>query len=169
MKTKFQQLAAAMIIILTTGTADARPIVLPDPANSTTETGSFIINPNNQITLTGSHVDLTTTQASSGDIASGSARFMGGTINYHDGATKVAGKMAKVTFASEVKNGTVIYIVKGLVYGKLTQTGTTVDVNGDFAVSTKPAMEGTTLDQAQVDSSHLLLTIRSNINNIQAQ
>jgi hypothetical protein len=56
-----------------------------------------------------------------------------------------------------------------LVYGKLTQAGSTVDVNGDFAVSTKPAMEGTSLDQAQVDSSHLLLTIRSNINNIQAQ
>lgn len=165
MKTSFKQLAGTLLIMLATTAANARPIVLPDPANSTTETGTFSVSPTNQLTLTGSHVDLNTTVASSGDITSGSARFMGGAIKYHDGVSNVDGKMAKVTFGSEVKNGQVIYIIKGLVYGKLTQAGATVDVNGDFAVSTKPAVEGTTLEQAQVDSSHLLLTIRSNINN----
>jgi hypothetical protein len=165
MKTKLQQLAGAMIILLATTTADARPIVLPDPATSATETGTFIVTANNQISLTGSHVDLNTTLASSGDITSGSARFLGGAIKYHDGTSTVDGKMSKVTFGSQVANGQVIYVIKGLVYGKLTQAGSTVDVNGDFAVSTKPALEGTTLAQAQVDSSHLLVTIRSNINN----
>jgi hypothetical protein len=61
----------------------------------------------------------------------------------------------------------VTYILKGLVFGKLTQAGSTVDVNGNFSVSTKPTIEGTPLEQAQVDSSHLLVTIRSNINNTQ--
>jgi hypothetical protein len=51
----------------------------------------------------------------------------------------------------------------------LTQGGETVDVNGDFSVTTKPAPEGTVLEQTQVDSSHLLVTMRSNINNPQAQ
>lgn len=167
MKTKLQQLAATLLILLVAATAEARPIVLPDPATSASETGTFTVNADNKITLTGSHVTLTTSAAEKGDIASGSARFMSGDIQYNDGASSVDGKMAKVTFGSQVKNGQVVYILKGLVYGKLTQSGQTVDVNGNFSVTTKPAAESTPLTQAQVDSSHLILTIRSNINNPQ--
>jgi hypothetical protein len=90
---------------------------------------------------------------------------MSGSLKYDDGSTLVDGRMAKVTLSNQIKGGQVIYILKGLVYGKLTQAGVAVDVNGDFAVTTKPMVEGTRLDQAPVDSSHLVVTIRSNINN----
>lgn len=167
MKTTIKQLATAMLILLTIATAEARPIVLPDPASSASETGTFAVNADNQITLTGNHVILKTSMPSNGDIASGSARFMGGDLQYNDGASSVDGKIAKVTFGSQVNNGQVVYILKGLLYGKLTQGGQTVDVNGNFSVMTKEAPESTQLSQAQLASSDLVLTIRSNINNPQ--
>ncbi len=167
MKTRLQQLATAMLILLTAATAEARPIVLPDPATSASETGTFSVNANNQITLTGNHIMLTTSLPSNGDIANGSARFMSGDLQYNDGASSVDGKIAKVTFGSQIKDGQVVYMLKGLIYGKLTQAGQTVDVNGNFSVVTKPAPEATQLSQAQLESSDLILTIRSNINNTQ--
>ena len=165
MKPTIKHLASALFILVASATVNARPIVLPDPATSTSETGTFTISAKNEITLNGSHVSLTTSLPSSGDIATGSARFMSGDLQYHDGNTTVDGKMAKVTFGSQTKTGQVTYLLKGLIYGTLNQDGKTIDVNGNFAVSTKPAPEGTELSQAQVDSSHLILTIRSNINN----
>jgi hypothetical protein len=167
MKLNIKQLATALLMVLSTATVYARPIVLPDPAVSASESGSFSTNANSQITLTGQPVSLTTSLLASGDVAKGSAKFKGGTLQYNDGSTNVDGKIARVTLSNEIKNGQVIYTMTGLVYGTLTQGGTTIDVNGDFSVTTKPAIEGTSLDQAQVNSSHLLVTVRSNINNTQ--
>ncbi len=167
MKTTIKQLAAAMLILLAAATAEARPIVLPDPANGGSETGTFSVSADNKITLTGNRVTLTTSLPSNGDIASGSARFMSGDLQYNDGASSVDGKIAKVSFGSQIKGGQVVYIIKGLVYGKLMQSGQTVDVNGNFSVVTKPVAEGTPLTQAQLESNDLILTIRSNINNPQ--
>ncbi len=165
MKTNIKQLATALLMVLATATAFAQPIVLPDPAVSQSESGSFSVTANGQIALTGQPVSLTTSLLASGDIAQGSAKFKGGSLQYNDGSSNVDGRMARVTLSSEIKNGQVIYTMTGLVYGTLTQAGAKVDVNGDFSVTTKPAIEGTTLEQAQVDSSHLLVTVRSNINN----
>lgn len=167
MKTTIKQLTSALLILLAVATVEARPIVLPDPANSASETGTFSVSADNQITLTGSRVVLTTSLPANGNIASGSARFMSGDLQYNDGASSVDGKMAKVSFGSQIKNGQVTYIIKGLLYGKLTQSGQTVDVNGNFSVVSKAAAEGTPLTQAQLESSDLILTIRSNINNTQ--
>lgn len=166
MKTTIKQLATATLMLLAAATAQAQPIVLPDPAVAVAnQAGSFSIK-DNAITLTGNPVNLTTSTAK-GDIASGSARFMSGELQYNDGASSVDGQMGKVSFGSEVKNGQVTYILKGLVYGKLTKAGQTVDVNGNFSVITKPAAEGTPLSQAQVESASLIMTPRSNVNNTQ--
>jgi hypothetical protein len=169
MKTNVQKLATAMLMMLAAATANARPIALPDSAASVSQSGTFSVNADKQLILTGSPINLTTSLPSNGDIASGSARFMSGTLQYNDGSSTVDGRMGRVTFGSQIKNGQVIYILKGLVYGKLTQGGNTVDVNGDFAVTTKPVPEGTELNKAQVESSSLLVSIRSNINNTQAE
>ncbi|WP_394752825.1 hypothetical protein [Crenothrix sp.] len=169
MKTHTQKLASAIIMLLVAVNVQARPIALPDPATGSSQSGSFSINAEDQITVTGNPVSLTTSLPANGDVASGTARFMSGSLHYNDGSATVDGRMARVTFGSQINNGQVTYLIKGLVYGTLTQAGKTVDVNGDFAVTTKPAPEGTELTQAQVDSSDLLLTIRSNINNTQAQ
>jgi hypothetical protein len=161
-----KQLAAVILILLAAANVQARPIALPDSA-STGQSGSFTVSADSQITLTGNPVSLTTSLPSKGDIASGSAWYKGGILKYSDGSTAIDGRMGRVTYGSQINNGQVTYRIKGLVYGTLTKGATAIDVNGDFAVSTKPAPEGTTLDQAQVDSSQLLLTIRSNINNTQ--
>jgi len=169
MKTKIKQFSAALLILLSAATAYARTIVLPDPATNVSSTGTFSVNPDNQITLTGSPFNLTTSLPANGDVVNGSARYMAGTLQYSDGVTTVDGRMSRVAFGSQIKKGQVTYLLKGLVYGKLTQGGKVVDVNGDFSVNTKPAPEGTPLEQSQVDASQLLLTIRSNINNTQPQ
>jgi hypothetical protein len=165
MKTTLKQLTSAMIMLLASATSYALPIVLPNPTTSASESGTFKVSAKDEITVTGSPVSLTTTMPTSGDIASGSARFMSGDLQYNDSNSNVDGKIAKVTFGKQVINNQVIYILKGLIYGTLSQAGQLVDVNGNFSVSTKPAPESTELSQAQVDSSHLVLTIRSNINN----
>jgi hypothetical protein len=166
MKTTIKQLATATLLLLAVVTVQAQPIVLPDPAAAgSSQTGSFSIK-DNTITLTGSPVNLTTSTAK-GDIASGSARFMSGELQYNDGASSVDGQMGKVSFGSEVKNGQVTYILKGLIYGKLTKGGQLADVNGNFSVVTKPVAEGTPLTQASLESASLILTPRSNVNNIQ--
>ena len=165
MNTKLQQFAFAMVIMLLSATAQASPMVLPDPATSASESGSFTVSTKDEITLNGSHISLTTSLPTTGTIASGSARFMSGDLQYHDGASNVDGKIAKVTFGSQTIGNQVVYILKGLVYGTLSKGGQNVDVNGNFSVTTKSAPADTTLSQAQVDSSHLVLTIRSNINN----
>lgn len=87
MKTTIKQLAAAMLILLAAATAEARPIVLPDPATGGSETGTFSVSADNKITLTGNRVTLTTSLPSNGDIASGSARFMSGDLQYNDGTS----------------------------------------------------------------------------------
>lgn len=161
MKRLLQQLALALLTSVAAMTADARPIALPNPATPSQQTGTFSVNADNQITLTGNPISLSTSLPSQGDIASGSTGFKEGSLQYNDGTTKVDGRMSRVVFGNEIKNGQVIYRLKGLVYGELTQAGTTVDVNGDFFVSTLPAPEGTELAQAQVNFSQLLLTIRS--------
>jgi hypothetical protein len=170
MKTNMQQLATSMsmLILLVATTADARPIVLPATVGSG-QSGTFTVTADNQIILTGNPVSLMTSLPSNGDVANGTARFVGGTLQYADGSTTVDGKMARVILDSQIKNGQVSYIIKGLVYGKLTQSGNVVDVNGDFSASTKPAPEGTPLELARVDFSHLLLTIHSKYNNTQVQ
>ena len=109
----------------------------------------------------------TNSAAKGSDITGGTARFTSGDLQYNDGASIVDGQLSKVSFGSEVTGGQVTYIMKGLVFGKLTQAGQTVDVSGNFSVSTTPAAQGTPITAAQVDSAHLLLTIRSNINNTQ--
>jgi hypothetical protein len=168
MKTTMKKLATATLMLLAVATAQAQPIVLPDPAAGANETGTFTVSANNEITLTGNPIILHTNSAARGsDIAGGSARFTSGDLQYSDGASTVDGQVSKVAFGSEVKGGQVVYTIKGLVFGKLTQAGQIVDVSGNFSVSTKAAAEGTTLAQAQVDSSHLVLTIRSNVNNTQ--
>jgi hypothetical protein len=169
MKIHLKQFAAATLIMLAAATADARPIALPDSAANVSQSGTFSVSADNQITLTGNPVSLTTSLPLNGEVPSGSARYMGGSLQYADGTSTVDGKIARVAFGSQIKNGQVTYLLKGLIYGKLTQGGETVDVNGDFSVTTKPAPEGTVLEQTQVDSSHLLVTMRSNINNPQAQ
>lgn len=165
MKIQLKCLAIASLIFSVVTTANARPMLLPDAAVTTGQTGSFSVTADNQITLTGNPVSLTTSLPASGDVASGSARFMGGSLQYADGATTVDGRIAKVTYGSQVTSGQVTYLIKGLVFGTLTQGGSSVDVNGDFTVTTVPAPVDTPLEQTQVDASHLLLTLRSNINN----
>jgi hypothetical protein len=169
MKTTMKKLATATLMLLAVATVQAQPIVLPDPAAGANESGTFTISPKNEITLIGNPITLHTNSAAKGndDIAGGSARFTSGDLQYSDGASTVDGQVSKVAFGSEVKGGQVVYTIKGLVFGKLTQAGQIVDVSGNFSVSTKAAAEGTTLAQAQVDSSHLVLTIRSNVNNTQ--
>lgn len=167
MKINFKLLTAVTLMLMTTGVVNARPIALPDPAKSSTESGSFSINADNTLTLTGTPISLTTSVADSVEaIQDGSARFKGGSLSYSDGSATLNGKLARVSLGKDVNNGQVIYTLKGLVYGTLSQGGQTVDVNGDVGVTTKPAPEGTTLEQAQVDSSHLVVTTRSNINNV---
>jgi hypothetical protein len=166
MKTHFKKLATATMMLLAVATVQARPIALPDPAATSTETGTFVVNAKNQITLTGNHLVLTTSTAN-GDIASGTARFMSGDLQYNDGASSVDGKIAKTTFASEIKGGQIVYMIKGQVFGTLTQAGKKVDVGGNFSLMTKPAAVGTKLTQTTLDASHLMLTIRSNVNNTQ--
>jgi hypothetical protein len=167
MKTNLKQLATATLLLLAVATVQAQPIVLPDPAVAiSNQTGTFSIK-DNTIALTGGSLNLTTSTAK-GDIASGSARFMSGELQYNDGASSVDGQMAKVSFGSQVKDGQVSYIIKGQVFGKLTQAGQTIDVGGNFSVITKPAAEGTLLTQAQVESASLIMTPRSNVNNTEA-
>lgn len=165
MKTKLQQFVAAMLVSLVTATAHARAIPLPTPSVAVNQTGTFSVNADSQITLTGSPVNLITSKPFKGDIASGSARFMDGDLHYQDGSSSLDGKLSKVSLGNQVKNGQVTYIIKGLVYGKLTQAGQNIDVNGSLLVTTKPMAEGTPLIQTQVESSQFLLTPRSNINN----
>ncbi len=166
MKTNLKQLATATLMLLAVASVQAQPIVLPDPAvASSSQTGTFSVK-DNTITLTGTPVNLTTSTAK-GDIASGSARFMSGELQYNDGGSSVDGQMGKVSFGSEVKNGQVTYILKGLIYGKLTKGGQIADVNGNFSVVTKPVAEGTPLTQASLESASLILTPRSNVNNTQ--
>jgi hypothetical protein len=168
MKTTMKKLATATLMLLAVATVQAKPIVLPDPAAGANETGTFAVSANNEITLTGKPIILHTNSAAKGsDLAGGKARFTSGDLQYDDGASSVDGQVSKVSFGSEVKGGQVVYTIKGLVFGKLTQAGQIVDVSGNFSVSTKAAAESTTLAQAEVDSSHLVLTIRSNVNNIQ--
>ena len=168
MKTTMKKLATATLMLLAVATVQAQPIALPDPAAGANETGTFAISPKNEITLTGKPITLHTNSAAKGsDIAGGTARFTSGDLQYTDGASTVDGQLSKVSFGSQVTGGQVTYIMKGLVFGKLTQSGQTVDVSGNFSVSTTPAAQGTPITAAQVDSAHLLLTIRSNINNIQ--
>jgi len=163
MKTNLKKLAITTLLLLAAVTVQAAPIALPENA-SANQTGNFSINPDNTLTLTGSPVTLTTS-AAKGDIAQGSARFMSGILQYKEGSNNLDGQMAKVTLGSQIKNGQVIYLLNGLIYGKLTQANGAADVNGNFSVQTKPAPEGTALTQAQLDSASLLLTVRSNINN----
>lgn len=166
MKTKLKQLAATVLIVLATTTATtahARTIALPDPAAVSVASGTFRVNAMNQITLTGSPVSLTTARPSHADTAGGSARFARGSLAYKDGTTSVDGRISRVVFGRQINNGQVIYTIKGLVHGKLTQGTSALNVNGSFSVSTKAAPEGTTLAQAQVDTSQLLLTTRSKL------
>jgi hypothetical protein len=165
MKTNLKQLATATLMLLAVATVQAAQYIeLPDPTvASANQNGTFSIK-DNTISLTGGSLNLTTSTAK-GDIASGSARFMSGELQYNDGANSVDGQMGKVSFGSQVKDGQVVYILKGLVYGKLTKAGQLVDVNGNFSVITKPAAEGTSLTQAQVASASLIMTPRSNVNN----
>ncbi len=166
MNTIMKQLTTATLMLLAVTAVQARPIVLPDPAATSTETGTFAVNAKNQITLTGNHLVLTTSVAN-GDIASGSAHFMSGDLQYNDGASSVDGKIAKVSFGCQAKAGQKVCLLKGQVFGKLTQGGQKVDVGGNFSVVTKPAPESTPLTAMQLESSDLVLTIRSNINNTQ--
>lgn len=164
MKTNLRKLATATLLLFATAAAvHAAPIVLPAPSAAINQTGTFSIK-NNALTLTGSPITLTTSTAK-GDMAAGSARFMSGVLQYQEGGNSLDGQMAKVSLSNQVKNGQVVYQIKGLVYGKLTQAGGAADVNGNFSVQTKPAPEGTAFSQAQPDTSSLILTVRSNINN----
>jgi hypothetical protein len=166
MKTKLQQLAGALLVLLATTAANALPIVLPDPANSSGETGTFSISADDRVNLTGNPISLTTSLPVKGsDIANGKGRFMSGVLHYA-GSASFDGNMAKVTLGKNLSNGMVVYTLKGLVYGKLDNAGRQTDASGNFGVTTKPAPEGTTLDKAQVESSHLILTPRSNVNNV---
>jgi hypothetical protein len=167
MKTTMKKLATATLMMLAVATAQAQPIVLPDASNSASQTGAFSVDAKGQLTLTGNPVILTTSLPSVGTVASGSARFMSGDLQYNDGASSLDGKIAKVTLGSEIKNGQVIYILKGLLYGKLSKGGQNVDVNGNFSVTTKAAPESTQLTNTQLESTNLILTTRSNINNTQ--
>lgn len=167
MKTNLTKLATATLMLLAVATAQAQPIVLPDPAIASTETGSFSVNAKNQITLTGNHLVLITSLPTKGNLASGSAHFMSGDLQYNDGASSVDGKIAKVVFGSQTTGGQVVYTLKGQAFGKLTQAGKTVDVNGNFSVTSKPVAVGTQLSQATLESSNLIFTIRSNVNNTQ--
>jgi hypothetical protein len=167
MKTNLKKLATATLMLLAVATVQAQPIVLPDPATSTAQTGTFTVDAKSQLTLTGNAIVLTTSLPSSGDIASGSAHFKSGDLQYKDGASSLDGKIAKVSFGRQIKDGQVVYLLQGLVYGKLSQAGQTIDVNGNFSVTTKTAPESTTLGQAQLDNVSLILTTRSNVNNTQ--
>lgn len=166
MKTRIQQVAGAMLMLLAAHAADARPIALPDAANTIKFSGSFTVDADKTLTLNGSPVSLKTSAGESvADINHGKARFMSGTLQYADGIANVEGKLGKVSLGSQVSNGMVVYTLRGLVYGTLTEQGKTIDVNGNIGITTKPAPEGTDLDQTQVESGQLVVTTRSNINN----
>ena len=90
---------------------------------------------------------------------------MSGVIQYA-GSASFDGSMAKVSLGKNLSNGMVVYTLKGLVYGKLDNVGNQSDASGNFGVITKPAPEGTTLDKAQVESASMILTPRSNVNNV---
>jgi hypothetical protein len=166
MKTRIHQVAAAMLMLLAVSSADARPIALPDASNTIKFSGSFTVDADKTLTLTGSPVSLKTSAGESvTDINHGKARFMSGTLQYADGIASVDGKLSRLTLGSQVSNGMVVYVLKGLVYGTLTEQGKTIDVNGSVGITTKPAPEGTELDQTQVESGQVVVTTRSNINN----
>jgi len=166
MKTPLKQLAATILVLLAAATTvEARPIVLPDAAATASESGTFAVNDKSQIILTGSPISLSTSLPSDGsDVANGSAKFASGDLQYKDGAASLDGQMARVSFGKQVTAGQVVYIIKGLVYGNLVEGGQTMEVNGNFSVVTKPAPEGTKLQQAQVESAHVMVTPRSTIN-----
>jgi hypothetical protein len=165
MNIKSTLIASALVGLLASASVMARPIVLPDPGKSTGESGSFKVGLDGEIILTGKPVSLQTSQPVNTDVASGNATFKTGSLNYNDGKTKVTGKLSRSTLTSQVTDGKVTYMLSGLVYGKLVQGSTHVDVNGNFSVATKPAPEGSRLDQVQVDSSHLVVTPRNSTNN----
>jgi len=166
MKSKIQQVAGAMLMLLAVSSVDARPIALPDASNTIKFSGSFTVDADKTLTLNGSPVSLKTSAGESlADINHGKARFMSGTLQYADGIANVDGKLSRVTLGSQVSNGMVVYVLKGLVYGTLTEQGKTIDVNGSIGITTKPAPVGTELDQTQVESGQVVVTTRSNINN----
>ena len=166
MNKKLQQLAGAAVLLLATTSINALPIVLPDPANSSSETGTFSIDAHDRINMTGNPISLTTSLPVKGShIANGDGRFKNGVIQYK-GSANFDGDIAKVTLGKDLRKGMVVYTLKGLVYGKLDNAGEQSDVSGNFGVTTKPAPEGTALNNAQVESSHLVLTPRSNVNNV---
>jgi len=166
MKTKLQQLVGSAFLLLATTATNALPIVLPGPDSSASATGTFSIGVEERINLTGNPISLTTSLPVKGsDVAKGTGRFQSGVIQY-TGSASFDGNMSKVTLGKTLDKGWVVYTLKGLVYGKLDNAGTQTDASGNFGVTTKPAPEGTTLDKAQVESASLILTPRSNVNNV---
>ena len=161
MKTILQPLAIALLACLALSSANADPLRLPNPTSGNTATGTFTINESNQITLTGKPVSLSTTLPTKVDADSGTSTFKSGNIQYDDGSSKIDGQMAKATLGRHIENGQVTYLIKGLIYGELTQGGNHIDVKGNFSVSTLPAPEGTTLAESQVASSDIILTVRT--------
>lgn len=166
MNTKLQQFVGSALLLLATTAANALPIVLPGPDSSSSASGTFSISADDRINLKGNPISLTTSLAVKGsDVVNGAGRFQGGVIQY-TGSSSFDGNMSKVTVGKSLEKGWVVYTLKGLVYGKLDNGGKQTDASGNFGVTTKPAPEGTTLDKAQVESASVILTPRSNVNNV---
>ncbi len=161
MKTLLQQLATAVLACLALSSANADPLILPDPAANVVATGTFTINEQNQVSLTGTPISLSTTLPTKVDAASGTSTFKSGSIHYDDGASKIDGQMGKVVLGRHIENGQVTYMIKGLIFGELTQGSDHIDVKGNFSVNTLPAPEGTSLAESQVSSSDIILTVRT--------
>jgi len=166
MKKIIQQLIGSLFLLLVITPVYALPMVLPPLDSSTTETGTFTVGSENRLTLTGSPISVTTSLPVKGsDVVNGRARFKSGMVQYA-GSETFDGNIANMSLGKNISNGQVVYRLTGLVYGKLTTSMGETDANGNLSVITKPAVEGTLLSDTQVESSHLLLTPRSNINNI---
>ncbi|NOT12175.1 MAG: hypothetical protein HOP23_10145 [Methylococcaceae bacterium] len=160
MKTLLQQLAIAVLACMALSTANAEPLILPDPAANSVATGEFQVNEQNQVTLIGTPISFSTTLPIKVDAASGTSTFKSGSIHYDDGTSNIDGQMSKVTLGRYLENGQVTYMLKGLIFGKLIRGGDHIDVKGNFSVSTLPAPEGTLLADSQVDKSDIILTVR---------
>lgn len=161
MNTLLRPLALAALTCLALSTAQADPLILPNPTAGIVASGSFSISETQQITLTGKPISLSTTLPTKSDQASGTYTYKSGTIQYDDGSSKIDGQMSKVLVGRHVVDGQVTYMLKGLIFGVLTQGGDKADVKGNFSVTTQPAPEGTTLAESQVASSDIILTART--------
>ncbi len=161
MKTLLRPLALAALACLALSTAQAEPLILPNPSAGIVATGTFSLSDTKQITLTGKPISLSTTLPTQADEAGGTYTYKSGTLQYDDGSSKIDGQMSKVVVGSHVVDGQVTYMLKGLVFGVLTQGGDQADVKGNFSVTTLPAPEGTSLAESQVASSDIILTARA--------